>query len=73
MALPRTTERPELIRKFRALGWVGPFSGGNHAFMRKGTHTVRVPNQHGDSDTHVSLLKKILEQASITEADWLNA
>jgi hypothetical protein len=28
--------RKELIRKFRARGYTGPFSGGKHQFMVKG-------------------------------------
>jgi predicted RNA binding protein YcfA (HicA-like mRNA interferase family) len=72
MPLPRQTQRRELLRKFRALGWTGPFSGRKHEFVRKGAHTVRIPNPHvGDID--ISLLKEILKQADILEADWQNA
>ena len=35
-ALPRK----DLIRKFRALGYSGPFSGGKHQFMIKGRSTL---------------------------------
>lgn len=72
MGLPTQTTRPELIRKFRALGWEGPVSGGKHAFMKRGTRKVRIPNPHG-SDIHVSLLKEILRQAEISEAEWVQA
>lgn len=39
--------RRELIRKLRALGFDGPFSGGKHQFMIKGQRKVRIPNPHG--------------------------
>lgn len=72
MGLPRQTKRDELIRKFRALGWQGPISGGRHTFMKRGPLKVRIPNPHG-SDVDVSLLKEILRQAGISHEHWLNA
>ena len=45
--MPKPISRRELIRKFQALGWDGPFSGGKHSFMIKGAHKVRIPNPHG--------------------------
>jgi predicted RNA binding protein YcfA (HicA-like mRNA interferase family) len=61
--------RKELIRKFRTLGFSGPFSGGKHQFMTKGHHKIRIPNPHlGDID--VSLLKEILRQAGISPEKW---
>jgi predicted RNA binding protein YcfA (HicA-like mRNA interferase family) len=61
--------RKELIRKFRTLGYSGPFSGGRHQFMIKGRHKIRIPNPHlGDID--VSLLKEILRQAGISHEEW---
>jgi predicted RNA binding protein YcfA (HicA-like mRNA interferase family) len=72
MGLPRQTKRAELIRKFRALGWAGPISGGRHAFMVLGTLKVRIPNPHG-SEIHVSLLTELLKQAGISHDDWTAA
>jgi predicted RNA binding protein YcfA (HicA-like mRNA interferase family) len=61
--------RKELIRKFRALGYSGPFSGGKHQFMVKGSRKIRIPNPHvGDVDS--SLVKEILRQAGISSEDW---
>jgi len=61
--------RKELIRKFRVLGYSGPFSGGKHQFMVKGSHKIRIPNPHvGDVDS--SLVKEILRQADISSEDW---
>ncbi len=61
--------RKELIRKFRAFGFIGPYSGGNHQFMMKGSRKVRIPNPHGQ-DIGGGLLREILKQAGILEDDW---
>jgi hypothetical protein len=47
-------------------------SGGKHAFMRKGTLTVRIPNPHG-TDIGVPLLREILRQAHLTPEEWRTA
>jgi predicted RNA binding protein YcfA (HicA-like mRNA interferase family) len=72
MGLPRQTTRRELIRKFRALGWEGPVSGGRHSFMRRGSLKVHIPNEH-QSDIGRPLLGEILRQAGITIEEWLGA
>jgi hypothetical protein len=64
-----TLSRKELIRKFRALGYSGPFSGAKHQFMIKGSQKIRIPNPH-ISDIDVSLIKEILRQAGISIQDW---
>lgn len=63
-------QRRELIKKFKALGYSGPFSGGRHQFMIKGQKKIRIPNPHGSGDIHVSLLKEILRQAGISSDEW---
>jgi len=65
-----SVSRRELIRKFRALGYEGPFSGGKHQFMKKGRKKIRIPNPHGNADISVSLLKEIIEQAGIRGSEW---
>ena len=53
----------------RQLGWVGPEAGKRHGAMRKGVHTVAIPNPHrGDLDW--SLVKRILQQAEIDPDAW---
>jgi hypothetical protein len=52
--------RKELIRKFRSLGFTGPYSGGRHQFMVKGELKVRVPNPHQASEISDSLFREIL-------------
>lgn len=57
--------RRELIRKFKSLGFEGPYSGGRHQFMKKGSLKVRIPNPHGSNEIHISLVKEIIRQAGI--------
>ena len=61
--------RKDLIRKFRALAYSGPFSGGKHQFMIRGSHKIRIPNPHA-GDISDSLLKEILRQAGISSQEW---
>jgi predicted RNA binding protein YcfA (HicA-like mRNA interferase family) len=68
----RSISRRDLIAKFRALGFDGPFPGGKHQFMKKGALKVRIPNPH-HSDIDSPLLKRILRQAEISEEDWNRA
>ncbi|MEF9427461.1 MAG: type II toxin-antitoxin system HicA family toxin [Candidatus Mariimomonas ferrooxydans] len=70
--MPSNITRKELIRKFRALEYTGPFSGGKHQFMIKGKKKIRIPNPHGSSDIHISLVKEILRQAGISIDEWDN-
>jgi len=63
--------RKDLIRKFMALGYSGPFSGGKHQFMIKGSQKIRIPNPHV-SDISASLVKEILRQAGISSQEWDN-
>lgn len=62
--------RKELIKKFKALGYEGPFSGGKHQFMVKGIHKIRIPNPHGSSDIHAALVKEIMRQAGLSIEEW---
>jgi len=62
--------RKELIRKFRSLGYSGPFSGGKHQFMIKGRKKIRIPNPHGNKDIYAGLVKEILRQAGISNDEW---
>jgi predicted RNA binding protein YcfA (HicA-like mRNA interferase family) len=62
--------RKELISKFIALGFDGPFSGGKHQFMKRGSRKIRIPNPHGSGDIHISLVKEILRQAGISKDEW---
>ena len=54
------------------LGWSGPRAGGKHQFMIKGQQKQRIPNPH-ESDIGISLLKRILQQAGISDDEWNRA
>ncbi|MBI5594793.1 MAG: type II toxin-antitoxin system HicA family toxin [Elusimicrobia bacterium] len=61
--------RRELIAKLREFGFTGPFGGGKHSFMVKGTLKLRIPNPHA-KDIGVPLLRELLRQAGIVPTAW---
>lgn len=64
--------RRELVRKLKALGFEGPYLGGKHQWMRKGTVRMTVPNPHaGDIDP--GLIRRILRRAGISVDEWNQA
>ena len=62
-------KRRTLIAGLRALGFEGPFSGGKHDFMTRGSVVVAIPNPHR-GDIGVGLLKVVLEQAGVGRKEW---
>ncbi len=59
----------KLVQKFRRLGWDGPYAGGRHLFMSKGSAKVHIPNpHHGDISVH--LVIEILRQSGISKQEW---
>ncbi len=64
--------RSELVRALRSLGFDGPFSGGRHQFMIRGTVTLRIPNPH-QADIGRDLLSRILRQAGVEREEWEKA
>ena len=64
--------RRELIRRLRAFGFEGPFSGGKHQFMIRGDVVLTIPNPHGE-DIGVDLLARILKQTGVTRRAWQEA
>ncbi len=60
-----------LIKRFRKLGFDGPYSGGRHLFMVKRALKVRIPNPH-KKDISKFLLAEILRQSEISFDDWNN-
>jgi len=80
MSFPKQTPLNEIIRKFRVLGWDGPYKkkdnrkgSSDHQFMRKGKQTVKIPNPHGQKPVGIELLKRILKQAGIDAKEWIEA
>ena len=61
--------RRELIRRFRRLGFDGPFVGGRHEFMERENRRVILPNPHR-SEISVDLLSRLLRQAGIDVGIW---
>jgi predicted RNA binding protein YcfA (HicA-like mRNA interferase family) len=59
-----------LVRRFRELGFEGPYAGGRHPQMRRGDVTVIVPNPH-EGDIGVGFLTRLLRQAGISREEWL--
>lgn len=62
-------KRKDLISSLRQLGFEGPFAGGKHEYMQRARLRVRVPNPH-QSDISVGLLKRILEEAGVSQEEW---
>jgi len=54
--------RDTLVQKLRSAGFEGPYRGGKHHFMVKGSLRLTIPNPHG-ADIGVPLLKEILGRA----------
>lgn len=67
--MPKPISQREMVRRFKKLGWEGPYAGGKHSFMCKGELKVRIPNPHGN-DIDWSLMKRILTQAEINPKNW---
>ena len=67
--MPKSISWRRLVQKFRRFGFDGPYSGGRHLFMTKGSFKLRVPNPHkGDISKH--LMAEILRQAGISSEEW---
>jgi predicted RNA binding protein YcfA (HicA-like mRNA interferase family) len=62
-------KRRELIRNLRKLGFEGPYTGGQHEYMVRGTLKLFIPNPHR-GEISKSLLAKILRQAEISHDEW---
>lgn len=63
--MPKNISWRKLIKKFRKLGFNGPYAGGRHLFMVKSELKVRIPNPH-QGDISKYLLAEILRQAGVS-------
>jgi predicted RNA binding protein YcfA (HicA-like mRNA interferase family) len=61
--------RREFIQSLRRLGFSGPFAGGRHDIMLRGTQRVTVPNPHS-GDIGRDFLGRILRQVGISREEW---
>jgi predicted RNA binding protein YcfA (HicA-like mRNA interferase family) len=62
-------KRTDFIKALRKAGFEGPYSGGKHQFMQRGTIRLRIPNPH-ESDISRDLLARLLKQADISREEW---
>jgi predicted RNA binding protein YcfA (HicA-like mRNA interferase family) len=62
-------KRTDLIRALRTLGFEGPYAGGKHQYMIKGTLRLTLPNPH-QGEIGSALLARILRQAGIDRETW---
>jgi predicted RNA binding protein YcfA (HicA-like mRNA interferase family) len=70
MAKLVSVSRADLVRRFRELGFDGPYAGGQHPQMRRGNVTVILPNPH-EGDIGVGFLTRLLRQAGVSREEWL--
>jgi hypothetical protein len=61
MAAWRPLKRRDFIRKLRALGFDGPFSGTRHQFMISGQHRQTIPTNSEYSVPQVRMLLRQVE------------
>ena len=62
-------KRQDLIRYLRKLGFEGPYVGGRHQYLVKGTLKLAVPNPH-EGEISKEFLARILRQAGIERDEW---
>lgn len=63
--------RRELVQRLRELGFEGPFTGGRHEFMVRGSVRLILPNPHRQ-EISTDLLSRILRQAGIEREEWFS-
>ena len=60
----------KLVRRLRGLEFEGPYRGGKHPYMIKGSLVLTIPNPHR-REIGVALLARILKRAEVTREEWL--
>jgi predicted RNA binding protein YcfA (HicA-like mRNA interferase family) len=60
----------ELVKRLRIFGFEGPYSGGKHLYMLKGSLRLTIPNPY-KKNIGIDLLTRILKQAGITREEWI--
>ena len=63
--------RRKFIQRLLELGFEGPFVGGKHPQMRRGSVTLIIPNEH-EGDIGPGFLIRLLKQAGVSREEWLN-
>lgn len=59
----------DLVKGLRRLGFDGPYQGGKHPYMIKGSLVLTIPNPHRN-EIGIALLARILKRAGITKEQW---
>lgn len=67
--LPPVSRR-KFIQRLRELGFEGPFAGGKHPQMLRGSVTLIIPNEH-EGDISPGFLIRLLKQAGVSREKWL--
>ena len=67
--MPKNISWKKLVKNFQKLGFEGPYSGGKHQFMKKGSLKVHIPSKH-QGDISAGLMNEILRQAGINKKEW---
>jgi len=67
--MPRNISWRKLVQNFRKLGFEGPYSGGKHLFMKKGSLKIHIPSKH-KGDIGTGLVNEILRQTGIDRKKW---
>lgn len=62
----------DLVKRLQKLGFEGPYQGGKHPYMIRASLVLTIPNPHR-GDIRIDLLSRILKQAGITRAEWLES
>ena len=70
MPKPPPISRRKFIQRLREPGFEGPFAGGKHPQMRRGSLTLIIPNEH-ESDISPGFLQRLLKQAGVSRGEWL--
>ena len=66
----RAISHNELLRGISSFGFKGPFSGGKHLYMIRGSLRLTIPNPHREK-IGIDLLTRILRQAGLTKEEWI--
>ena len=67
--LPPVSRR-KFIQRLQQLGFEGPYAGGKHPQMKRGSLTLIIPNEH-QADIGPGFLQLLLKQAGISRDEWL--
>ncbi|HHD92557.1 MAG TPA: type II toxin-antitoxin system HicA family toxin [Candidatus Portnoybacteria bacterium] len=67
--MPKAISWRKLIQNLRRLGFEGPYAGGKHLFMKRGTLKLHIPSKH-KGEISAGLVSEIIRQAGIDKSKW---